>query len=43
LPPHITLKQAKHFATSIPQEPDAGEIIRDTVKDVVAGVLPHKD
>jgi pyruvate dehydrogenase (quinone) len=43
LPPHITLKQAKNFMTSIPKEPDAGAIIRDTVKDVMAGVLPHKE
>ena len=43
LPPHITLKQAKNFASSLPQEPDAGAIIRDTVKDMVAGVLPHQD
>jgi len=43
LPPHITLKQAKGLASSLPQDPRAGAIIRDTVKDVMAGVLPHKD
>jgi pyruvate dehydrogenase (quinone) len=43
LPPHITFKEAKNFMSSIPQEPDAGAIIRDTVKDVMAGVLPHKE
>jgi pyruvate dehydrogenase (quinone) len=43
LPPHITFKEAKNFAISVPQDPKAAEIIRDTVKDVMAGVLPHKD
>ncbi|MBV9488792.1 MAG: thiamine pyrophosphate-requiring protein [Verrucomicrobia bacterium] len=43
LPPHITLKQAKNFASAIRQEPSAPAIVRDTVKDMVAGILPHND
>ncbi|HEY0791354.1 MAG TPA: hypothetical protein VGD78_09860 [Chthoniobacterales bacterium] len=43
LPPHITFKQAKNFAVSTPQDPKAGAIIRATVKEVVAGILPHKE
>ncbi|MBV9998270.1 MAG: thiamine pyrophosphate-requiring protein [Verrucomicrobia bacterium] len=43
LPPHITFKQAKNFAISVPKDSNAGDIIRDTVKDVMAGVLPHKE
>jgi pyruvate dehydrogenase (quinone) len=43
LPPHITLEQAKHFASSI-WSGDAGALgfIKQTVKDVAATVLPHK-
>ena len=41
LPPHITFKEAKNFLSSVPKEPSAPAIVRDTVKDVLAEVLPH--
>jgi pyruvate dehydrogenase (quinone) len=43
LPPHITLKQARNFATAVPKEHKRAAIIRGTVKDVMAGILPNKD
>jgi pyruvate dehydrogenase (quinone) len=42
LPPHISFKQAKEFASSIIKgDVDAGEMIRQTYKDVVDNYLPH--
>ncbi|WP_250481040.1 thiamine pyrophosphate-requiring protein [Caballeronia sp. GAOx1] len=45
LPPHITLQQAKAFATTLFEgDPDEGNIIVDTAKQVLGAVLPgHKD
>ncbi len=40
LPPHITLKQAKAFATSLPQDPELGSVLVDTAKEVVSSLLP---
>ncbi len=40
LPPHISLKEAKAFATSLPQDPELGSVIKDTAKEVVASLLP---
>ncbi|HEY2023925.1 thiamine pyrophosphate-requiring protein [Paraburkholderia sp.] len=44
LPPHITLQQAKAFATTLFKgDPDEGNIIVDTAKQVLGAVLPgHK-
>ncbi len=42
LPPHITLKQAKAFATSLPQDPELGSVIKDTAKEVLASLLPSR-
>jgi len=42
LPPHISFKQAKAFASSlIKGDVDAMEMIRQTYKDVVDNYLPH--
>jgi pyruvate dehydrogenase (quinone) len=42
LPPHITLKQAKNFATALVKgDPDEGGIVRQAVKGMVEGLLPH--
>jgi pyruvate dehydrogenase (quinone) len=42
LPPHISLKQAKAFTTSILKgEENAWDIIKQTYKDVVETYLPH--
>jgi pyruvate dehydrogenase (quinone) len=45
LPPHITLQQAKAFATTLFKgDPDEGNILVDTAKQVLGAVLPgHKE
>ncbi len=43
LPPHITFEQAKHFMESMAKgDPHLGHIIKETFKDAVEGILPHK-
>ncbi|HJS85944.1 MAG TPA: thiamine pyrophosphate-requiring protein [Acetobacteraceae bacterium] len=42
LPPHITLKQAKAFATSLPQDPELGAVLKDTAKEVLSSLLPSR-
>jgi pyruvate dehydrogenase (quinone) len=43
LPPHITVKQAKAFASTLLQgDPEQGSVIIDTAKQVLSGVLPSK-
>ena len=43
LPPHITLKQAKGFASSlIAGDPEEGSVILGTARQVLASVLPGK-
>lgn len=44
LPPHITLQQAKAFATTLFKgDPDEGNVIVETAKQVIGAVLPgHK-
>jgi pyruvate dehydrogenase (quinone) len=41
LPPHISLKDARHFMAMIPSEPELGSVLKNTAKEVLAGVLPH--
>jgi pyruvate dehydrogenase (quinone) len=45
LPPHITLQQAKAFAaTLLNGDPNEGNVIIDTAKQVLGAVLPgHKE
>ena len=44
LPPHITLKQARAFASALVKgEPAEGSIIVNTAREVLASVLPGKD
>jgi pyruvate dehydrogenase (quinone) len=45
LPPHITMAQAKAFATTLMKgDPDQGNVLLDTAKQVLSAVLPgHKD
>ncbi len=43
LPPHITLKDARNFATSTLSEPELGSVLKNSVKQVLASVLPGKD
>ncbi|HEY6431697.1 MAG TPA: thiamine pyrophosphate-requiring protein [Acetobacteraceae bacterium] len=40
LPPHITMKDAKGFASSLPQDPEFGATLRGTVKELAATYLP---
>ena len=40
LPPHITLKQARAFASSMFGEPELGSVIGNTARQVMASVLP---
>jgi pyruvate dehydrogenase (quinone) len=42
LPPHITLMQAKHFATSLPQDPELGSVVKETIKELAATYLPGR-
>lgn len=43
LPPHITLEQARHFASSIwSGDAEALGFIKQTVKDAAESLLPHK-
>jgi pyruvate dehydrogenase (quinone) len=43
LPPHITLEQARNFASSVwSRDADALGFIKQTVKDAAARLLPHK-
>jgi pyruvate dehydrogenase (quinone) len=41
LPPHITLKQAKAFATTLLRgDPDEAGVIKGTVREVLSSILP---
>ncbi len=42
LPPHITLKDAKNFMTMTLDEPELGSVLKNSAKQVLAGILPHK-
>jgi pyruvate dehydrogenase (quinone) len=42
LPPHITLKDAKNFMMMMPPEPELGDVLKNSIKEVFASVLPHK-
>jgi pyruvate dehydrogenase (quinone) len=44
LPPHITLKQARHFASAVMHgDPDEGGLLRGTAKELISTLLPgHK-
>ena len=44
LPPHITLKQAKAFASTLTEgDPAEGRVIRGTARELLASILPGKD
>jgi pyruvate dehydrogenase (quinone) len=42
LPPHITLKDAEHFMTMIPKEPELGSVLKNSAKALIATILPHR-
>ncbi|MDQ2861772.1 MAG: thiamine pyrophosphate-requiring protein [Pseudomonadota bacterium] len=41
LPPHITLKEARNFMTMMPSEPELGAVLKGSLKQVLAGILPR--
>jgi pyruvate dehydrogenase (quinone) len=42
LPPHITIEQAKAFTQALRKDPEARGIIRQTLRDKVGELLPHR-
>jgi pyruvate dehydrogenase (quinone) len=43
IPPHITFKDAKMYSTALLKgDPEEGSIIKESVKSVVEGILPHR-
>jgi len=42
LPPHITLKDAKNFMTMMGTEPELGSVLKNSAKEMLAGILPGK-
>jgi pyruvate dehydrogenase (quinone) len=42
LPPHITREQAMHFLKSLPKDAEAGGVIKESIKQVLSGILPAK-
>jgi pyruvate dehydrogenase (quinone) len=43
LPPHVTLDQARHFMRALMEgDPQEGNVIDNTAKQVMASVLPGK-
>ena len=42
LPPHITLKNAKNFMTMMADEPELVSVLKNSARQVFAGVLPGK-
>jgi pyruvate dehydrogenase (quinone) len=42
LPPHITLKDAKNFMTMMGNEPELASVLKNSAKEVLAGILPHR-
>ena len=42
LPPHITLKDATHFMTMMPDEPELGSVLKNSAKELVSTILPGR-
>ncbi len=42
LPPHITLKDAKNFMMMMGSEPELGSVLKNSAKEMLAGILPGK-
>jgi pyruvate dehydrogenase (quinone) len=40
LPPHITLEEAKNFMSMMASEPELGSVLRNSARQMLAGVLP---
>lgn len=42
LPPHISLKDAAHFMTMLPEEPEVGSVIKNSAKELLSTILPGR-
>ncbi len=42
LPPHITLKDAEHFMTMMPSEPELGSVLKNSAKELISTILPNR-
>ena len=42
LPPHITLKDAEHFMTMMPREPELRSVLKNSAKELISTVLPGR-
>jgi pyruvate dehydrogenase (quinone) len=42
LPPHITLKDAENFIFMMRDEPELGSVLKNSAKELLAGLLPGK-
>ena len=42
LPPHITLKDARNFMSSLPSEPELASVIKNSTKEMLASILPQR-
>jgi pyruvate dehydrogenase (quinone) len=44
IPPHISFEEAKNYASALLKgDPNEGSIIKETIKSVVEGIIPHKN
>ena len=43
LPPHISFKDARNFLSMLPKEPELGSVLKESAREMLASVLPHKD
>jgi pyruvate dehydrogenase (quinone) len=44
LPPHISLEQARGFMSTLMKgDPDQAGIVKESFKEMLAGILPHRD
>jgi pyruvate dehydrogenase (quinone) len=42
LPPHITMKDAENFIFMMRDEPELGSVLKNSTKELLAGILPGK-
>jgi pyruvate dehydrogenase (quinone) len=42
LPPHITLKQARHFAHALTKDPRSGSALAGTARQILSKLLPGR-
>jgi pyruvate dehydrogenase (quinone) len=42
LPPHITMKDARNFMTSLINEPERASVVKNSARELLAGVMPRE-